>query len=57
MKKKTITFSELKRLCVCNSDKLTGQSYSYGGKNYRWVGIGMVEEGPATHDAIEVIDD
>lgn len=47
MKKKTITFSEFKRLCVCNSEELRKNTYSYGGKNHRWVGIGMVEEGPA----------
>jgi len=53
---KTITFSALKRLCVSNSDELTGKTYAYDGKSHQWVGIGMVERGDATSRDILVVE-
>lgn len=45
-KENTITFAELKRLCFCNSPKLT--KVIINGVVHEWVGIGLVECGAAT---------
>ena len=57
LKKKTIKFSEFKRLCFCNSKELSKNTYSYGGKSHSWNGFGMLEDGPTRHTDIEVIDE
>lgn len=40
-----MSFHELQRLCMCNSAKVP--VVEIGGLRRRWVGIGLVEEGPA----------
>jgi hypothetical protein len=54
--RKTIKFSELKRLSFCNSKKLP-QVVNIEGHRMRWVGIGWVDEGELEGDEVEVVDD
>lgn len=48
IKTEEMTFSELKRLMICNSDRLTKKlivlSNNKTTKKYTWVGIGLIEE-------------
>lgn len=55
--KKTITFSELRRLSVVNSKKLP-QHVNVGGIRRQWVGIGWIEcrEEPKPIDPVVVED-
>jgi len=39
----TIKYSELKRLCFCNSKELHGKVFIIGNVAYEWTGIGMIE--------------
>ena len=48
-KRKTIKFSELKRLSVINSDRIPA-AIAVGGKRLQWVGISWIEIGPAQGD-------
>lgn len=43
--RKTMTFHELQRLCMCNSSKVP--VVEIGGLRRKWVGIGLIEDGPA----------
>ena len=52
--KKTIYIETLQRLAFCNSDKLP-QVINDEGRRKRWVGIGWVDDGPATGSETEVI--
>ena len=52
--KKTISIERLKRLAFCNSDDLP-QVINDDGRRKHWVGIGWIDEGPATGDETEVI--
>lgn len=54
--RETITFSELKRLSVCNSDKIP-EYVEVGGKRMQWVGIGWCDCGPARGNEIVVTED
>ena len=62
-KRKKMTFSELKRLTFCNSDKLmdkaTGKSklFQMGDRRTQWVGIGMVDAGLADGTEVLVTED
>ncbi len=47
---KPIKFSKLKRLSFCNSDKLP-TTVIRDGRLLHWVGIGWVDEGPASERA------
>lgn len=42
-KRKTMTWTEFQRLCVVNSPKVPVAEIN--GCRYRWVGIGLVNEG------------
>jgi hypothetical protein len=53
---KKIKFSELKRLCFCNSEKLIGKIFVINEIPYEWVGIGLVECKPDPKKNIEVIE-
>jgi hypothetical protein len=52
---KTITWTELRRLAFCNSKELP-EVVNHDGRAKRWVGIGWVEEGPATEDMVKVVE-
>jgi hypothetical protein len=54
--RETITFSELRRLSVCNSDKIP-EYVDMGGKRHHWVGIGWVDHGPAQGNEVIVTED
>jgi hypothetical protein len=54
-KQKTISRTELCSLVRCNSDKLPSP-VSLEGRRMRWVGIGWVDEGPATGQEPRVVD-
>jgi len=54
--RRTITFSELKRLSVCNSDDLP-DPVEMGGQRRTWVGIGWVNEGDADGSEVLVTED
>jgi len=62
-KRKTITFSEIKRLSFCNSNKLCGPDggkpkyFQFGDTRKRWVGIGWVDDGPADGTEVLVTED
>ena len=43
--RKTMSWGEFQRLCVVNSDKIP--MAEIGGQRKRWVGFGLVDEGPA----------
>ena len=54
---KTMTFGEFRRLCFCNSEKLTGRVFVIDGTPYEWVGIGIVEVDEYDPEkAIEVVE-
>ncbi len=55
-KRKTMNLSELTRLCVVNSDKIP-KRVEINGRRMHWVGIGMVDEGPAEGNEVVIIDD
>jgi len=44
--RKTMTFDEYRRLCICNSNKVP-QHVEIGGQRKWWTGIGVVDLGPA----------
>ena len=48
-------YSELRRLCIVNSDKIPS-TVNIGGRKQRWVGIGLVDEGEADGTEVEIID-
>ncbi len=45
--RKTMTFEEYRRLCMCNSSKVP-KVVEMGGTAREWTGIGVIEIGPAT---------
>ena len=53
---KKIKFSELKRLCFCNSNKLINKIFIINKIPYEWQGIGFVECDPDPKKHIEVIE-
>lgn len=53
--RRTIAFSELKRLSFCHSKKLPAV-VELGGKRRRWGGIGWVEEGKPTGKEVLVVE-
>lgn len=54
-KRKTIRFSELKRLSIANSDKLPSP-VQVGDRHMEWVGIGWIDVGPAKGDEVLVVE-
>ena len=63
VRRKKMTFSELKRLTFANSDKLmdkaTGKSklFQMGDRRKQWEGIGMVDVGPADGTEVLITED
>jgi len=55
-KQKTITRSELTRLTLCNSKRLS-LAVNDGGVRKEWVGIGWIEDGKPHGDEVLVIAD
>ncbi len=54
-KRKTIKFSELKRLSFANSDEMP-RVVEIHGKRHQWVGIGWVNEGKLKGDEVRVVE-
>lgn len=52
-KRKTISYDEFKRMCFTNSGKLP-RLVEIDGKDYCWVGIGLVCHGEASGQAVLV---
>lgn len=50
--RKTMPWSEFQRLCVVNSSKVP--VVEIGGRRRRWVGIGLVDEGPAEGNEVVI---
>lgn len=50
--RKTMTFEKFKRLCIVNSPKVP--LAEIGGTRRRWVGFGLVEEGPAEGNEVVI---
>ncbi len=56
MKTKTMTWKKFQRLCICNSSKIP-KLVNIDGRRMRWVGFGVVDEGPATGEEVKIIED
>lgn len=52
--KKTIDVETLQRLAFCNSEKLP-KTINDDGRRKLWVGIGWIDDGPATGSETKVI--
>ena len=55
-KREEVTRAELARLSYCNSDRIPNGCVEIDGRAMRWVGIGWVDEGPATGKETMVVN-
>lgn len=54
-KVKTITYKKLQSRCFCNSSWLGGKLFQINNRRLEWVGIGLIDIGPADGTEIKVL--
>lgn len=54
-RRRRMKFETYQRLCICNSEKLP-EYVEIDGRRMEWVGIGVIDVGPAHGDEVLIVE-